>query len=225
MLSKITIKNYYSIKDEMTLKVNKDITSIIGKNESGKSTILRAINKLNGEKIEKEEKNVSLKNQDSFIRGLFIVDKDTIKEINREYESNNEFNFYSLPSEYDNLYYTIEVGDKDNTRYYALYYLDNKKKYIKISTSLFLERIVDKIKSISSEYNLTKEQKEAISSLYKLSESEIKTEIDDNIINLDLDDEFKKKKKNISSQIEPKKWISLLPKYQIIYFSSFDSIL
>ena len=34
MLSKITIKNYYSIKDEVTLKVNKDITSIIGKNES-----------------------------------------------------------------------------------------------------------------------------------------------------------------------------------------------
>lgn len=225
MLSKITIKNYFSIKDEVTLKVNKDITSIIGKNESGKSTILKAINKLNGIKIEKEEKNVSLKDQDSFIKGLFIIDKDTIKSINDEYESNNELKFYSLPLEYDNLYYMIEIRDNDNTKYYSLYHLDENNKYVQISSSIFLDRIVDKLKSITKEYDLTKEQKDAISSLYKLSESQIKSEIDNNLINLDFNDEVRDCLKVISSQIEPKKWISLLPKYQIIYFSSFDSIL
>lgn len=226
MLSKITIKNYYSIKDEVTLKVNKDITSIIGKNESGKSTILKAINKLNGAKIEKEEKNVSLKDQDSSIKGLFILDKAEIKRINDKYESENELKFYSLPSKYDNLYYTIEVTDRDNAKYYSLYYLDDKNKLVQIPTSIiFVNRIVEQIKSISKKYDLTKEQKESILTLCKLSESKIKTEIDDNMINMDFSDEVKECLKNISSQIEPKKWISLLPKYQIIYFSSFDSIL
>lgn len=225
MLSKITIKNYLSIKDEVTLKINKDITSIIGKNESGKSTILKAINKLNGVKIENDEKNVALRNEESFIKGLFIMDKDTIKEINDEYEYDHELKFYSLPAEHDTLYYTIEVRDKDNSMYYSLHYLDVNNKYVSIPTSIFLDRIVNKIKSISKEFNLTKEQKDAITSLYNLSEKEIKDEIDNNIMNLDFADEVKEHLKKISSQIEPKKWISLLPKYKIIYFSSFDSIL
>ena len=82
MLSKITIKNFLSIKGEQTIKVNKDITSIIGKNESGKSTILKAINKLNGHKIDDVEKNVGMKNEESYIKGLFILSKEEVEKIN-----------------------------------------------------------------------------------------------------------------------------------------------
>lgn len=56
MLVNVKIKNFLSIKNEEVIKINNGITSIIGKNESGKSTILKAIEKLNGKKIEKQEK-------------------------------------------------------------------------------------------------------------------------------------------------------------------------
>lgn len=63
MLINVKIKNFLSIKDEEVIKINNGITSIIGKNESGKSTILKAIEKLNGKQIEKQEKNSSLRNK------------------------------------------------------------------------------------------------------------------------------------------------------------------
>ena len=56
MITKIRIKNFGSIKDEQLIKFNKDVTTFIGKNESGKSTILKAIDKLNGDKILESEK-------------------------------------------------------------------------------------------------------------------------------------------------------------------------
>ena len=36
MITKIRIKNFGSIKDEQLIKFNKDVTTFIGKNESGK---------------------------------------------------------------------------------------------------------------------------------------------------------------------------------------------
>lgn len=224
MLSKIIIKNFLSIKEEQTIKINKDFTSIIGKNESGKSTLLKAINKLNGYGIKNEEKNVELKSEESYVKGLFIIDEEEIKCINSKYEENNDLGFYSLPSEYGNLYYEITVKENEDSKYYTLYYLDQNNKYMTINSSLYLTRIVDYIKSLEA-FGLTKEQKESILKLYKLSEADIKKSIDVELINLDFPEEVIEKLKKISSQINPKKWISLLPKYNFIYFSSFDSIL
>lgn len=225
MLSKVVIKNFYSIKDEVTIKVNKNITSIIGKNESGKSTILRAIHKLNGEKIEPNEKNVNLKSEPSYITGYFILDESLIENINQEYEENNSYGFYSLPTDFGNLYYTIEVRDSDNSKYYALHYLDEKKKYIRISTDIFKKRIVEKLKEIVKTYDLTSEQKNFISSLYGLAEEDIKSKLSREINSLSFSEEVMEILSNISSQISKNHWISLLPKYNFIYFSSFDSIL
>ncbi len=97
MLTKVVIKNFLSIKDEETIKLNKDVTSIIGKNESGKSTILKAISKLNGSQITKQEKNVSLKDEPSFIKGYFKISNSDIKKINKNYLANSTYGFYSLP--------------------------------------------------------------------------------------------------------------------------------
>lgn len=225
MLSKVIIKNFLSIKEEQTIKINKDFTSIIGKNESGKSTILKAINKLNGYGIKNEEKNVELKSEESFIKGLFILNEEEINYINSDYEENNDLGFYSLPNEYGNLYYEIMIKENEDTKYYTLYYLDKNNKYIAISSSIYLTRIVDYIKSLDKAFELTKEQKESLSKLYKFSELDIKKSIDTDLINLNFPDGVIEELKKISSQISPKRWISLLPEYNFIYFSSFDSIL
>ena len=55
-LLKVKIKNFLSLKEEQTLKLNNGITSLIGLNEAGKTSILKAIIKLNGEKIKKKKK-------------------------------------------------------------------------------------------------------------------------------------------------------------------------
>lgn len=225
MLSKVTIKNFLSIKNEQTIKINKDITSVIGKNESGKSTVLKAINKLNGLKIETDEKNVELKSQESFIKGLFILDKERINIINKEYEEDNDLGFYSLPSEKGNLYYEVMIKDVDNIKHYTLYYLDEQKNYVPISKDIYLDRIVKYMKSISKKFELNKEQEEALSKTYKLSEEGIKNCIDSTLINLSFPEEVIDELKKVSDQIEPKKWIYLLPEYKFIYFSSFNSIL
>lgn len=225
MLSKVIIKNFLSIKEEQTIKINKDFTSIIGKNESGKSTVLKAIDKLNGYKIENSEKNVELKSEESFIKGLFILDKEEINYINSGYEENNDLGFYSLPNEYGNLYYEIMIKENENTKYLTLYYLDKNNKYIAINPSIYLTRIVDYIKSLDKAFELTKEQKESLSKLYKFSELDIKKAIDTDLINLDFPEGVIEELKKVSSQISPKKWVDLLPKYKFIYFSSFDSIL
>lgn len=77
MIIKIEIQNFGSIKSKETIKFNKDITAFIGKNESGKSTILRAIYKLNNGKIEDSDKNVQLKSQESLIEATFKLEKKT----------------------------------------------------------------------------------------------------------------------------------------------------
>lgn len=225
MLSKVKIKNFLSIKDEQTIKINKDITSVIGKNESGKSTILKAINKLNGYGIENEEKNVELKSEESYIKGIFILDEKEISSINAKYLENDDLGFYSLPSEYGNLYYEITIKENEDVRYYLLYYLDQDKKYIAINNNIYLMRIIDYIKNIDKKFELNKEQKEALSKTYKLSEKDIKSCIDKELVNLSFSEEVIEELKRVSSQIKPKRWIDLLPSYKFTYFSSFDSIL
>lgn len=42
-LVKVKIENFLSIKKEETIKVNNTITTLIGLNESGKTTLLKAI--------------------------------------------------------------------------------------------------------------------------------------------------------------------------------------
>lgn len=72
-LLKVKIKNFLSLKEEQTLKLNNGITSLIGLNEAGKTSILKAIIKLNGEKIKKEEKNKKLKSNESSITGILVL--------------------------------------------------------------------------------------------------------------------------------------------------------
>ena len=49
MLEKIYIENFLSLVNEQELKISNRITTLIGGNAAGKTSILKAISKLNGE--------------------------------------------------------------------------------------------------------------------------------------------------------------------------------
>ena len=87
-LVKIKVENFLSIKREETIKINNTITTVIGLNESGKTTLLKAIEKLNGGAISESEKNKNLKSQPSIIIGIFLLTNDDISKINEN--SNNK---------------------------------------------------------------------------------------------------------------------------------------
>lgn len=220
MLVKVVIKNFMSIKDEQKVKLNKDITAIIGKNESGKSTLLKAISKLNGESITKQEKNVSLKNENSYIKGYFKISREEVQRINEKYASNNEYSFYSLPDEYDSLYYSKEINES-KIAYYGLYFMGEDKKLKSINTSMFTERIRNQIELVCNEKNHTDEIKNFLKDIKKFDDVEIK----DKIKTLNVDGEIKEQLDSISEEIEKDFWINLLPEYKFIKFSSFNDVL
>lgn len=220
MLVKVVIKNFMSIKDEQIIKLNKDVTSIIGKNESGKSTLLKAISKLNGYSITKQEKNVSLKNESTYIKGYFKVSREEVKRINEEYTSNNEYSFYSLPDEYESLYYSKEITESKTT-YYGLYYMGDDKELKSINTSIFVERIRKQIGLVFNDESQTDEIKNFLKDIKKLSDVEIKEKIK----TLNVDGEIKEHLDSIGEEIEKNYWINLLPEYKFIMFSSFSDVL
>ena len=144
MITKIAIKNFGSIKEEVIIKFNKDVTTFIGKNESGKSTLLRAIDKLNNGKILESEKNVLLREKESSIEATFRLEEDEIASINLEQEENTKYQLYKFPDNLGTLYFTKKV-DESESKYYGLYYLKEDKKGKKtIETSInsmFIEKV------------------------------------------------------------------------------------
>lgn len=223
MITKIRIKNFGSIKDEEIIKFNKDVTTFIGKNESGKSTLLRAIAKLNNGKILESEKNVLLREEDSVIEATFRLELDEIKNINLEQEENTNYQFYKFPENLGTLYYTKKI-DESESKYYGLYYLKEDKKGKKtIETninSIFIEKIrntiIELLKNEKDENTIT-----FLNDIKKFNEDEIKNKL----TSLNVDADLKEQLEIISSEIKKNNWINLLPKYKFISFSSFKDVL
>lgn len=223
MITKIRIKNFGSIKDEEIIKFNKDVTTFIGKNESGKSTLLRAIAKLNRGKILESEKNVLLREKDSVIEATFRLELDEIKNINLEQEENTNYQFYKFPENLGTLYYTKEI-DESESKYYGLYYLKEDKKGNKtIETninSIFIEKIrntiIELLKNEKDENTIT-----FLNDIKKYNEDEIKNKL----TSLNVDAYLKEQLEIISSEIKKNNWINLLPTYKFISFSSFKDVL
>lgn len=223
MITKIRIKNFGSIKDEEIIKFNKDVTTFIGKNESGKSTLLRAIAKLNRGKILESEKNVLLREKDSVIEATFRLELDEIKNINLEQEENTNYQFYKFPENLETLYYTKEI-DESESKYYGLYYLKEDKKGNKtIETninSIFIEKIrntiIELLKNEKDENTIT-----FLNDIKKYNEDEIKNKL----TSLNVDAYLKEQLEIISSEIKKNNWINLLPTYKFISFSSFKDVL
>ena len=52
---------------------------------------------MNGDKILESEKNVLLRNSDSYIEGTFTIEKDKIIKINKLQNESTEYGFYCFP--------------------------------------------------------------------------------------------------------------------------------
>ena len=145
-LISVEIENFGSIKEKQCIKFNKGITTLIGLNESGKTTILNAINKLNGEGIKDDEKNKhpDFITKNSEICGTFILsdnDIDFIEENNPLIKLNN------------NNVWTLEVSiknDKD-TKYYSI---NCDYKYYNMDT-MIKNNLLKTISEIAEKYNIT----------------------------------------------------------------------
>src|SRR5574344_1294666 len=124
MLEKIFIKNYLSIYAEQELKITNRITTLIGENAVGKTTVLKAINKLNGIKILQEEKNINHKNEESKIYAKFRFTKELIKKLNKNHESKDENNILRLATS-NELIYTLIVNDQGELSYSLSYDVSN----------------------------------------------------------------------------------------------------
>lgn len=205
MLINVKIKNFLSIKEEETIKINNSITSIIWKNGSGKSIILKAIEKLNGKKIQKQEKNSACRNKPSEITGTFQIKQSDVKEINRIYFENYNYTFYNLPDNYKYLYFTISVSDENDTRFFSLYYMNEKNELVNIDTSIFIERILEQIRKIfkNNKTNITEQEVNFFENILKEhTENSIKQYIEDNIESNLFSEEIKSELKNIESEIK-----------------------
>ena len=208
-LLKVKIKNFLSLKEEQTLKLNNGITSLIGLNEAGKTSILKAIIKLNGEKIKKEEKNKKLKSNESSITGYFSIGGDEIKNINKGLDPLIQLD--------ESKKYAIEVfvDDEDGVGYNLLY-LDEEKKYVSMD-SIFLNILNGEIvKNISINDSLEHKKGTYQETIEYLEE----------LIKMDSanTDELSQIKE-IAEYLNENKWTESIPDYEFISFSVFRDVL
>lgn len=208
-LLKVKIKNFLSLKEEQTLKLNNGITSLIGLNEAGKTSILKAIIKLNGEKIKKEEKNKKLKSNESSITGYFSIGGDEIKNINKGLDPLIQLD--------ESKKYAIEVfvDDEDDVGYNLLY-LDEEKKYVSMDSTFLNILNGEIVKNISINDSLEHKKGTYQETIEYLEE----------LIKMDSanTDELSQIKE-IAEYLNENKWTESIPDYEFISFSVFRDVL
>lgn len=215
-LIKILVKNFLSIKAEETIKINSTITTIIGLNESGKTTLLKAIEKLNGKRIMKNEKNKSCKNEDSYITGIFLLTKDEVIKMNKDSKNS----IILLPEE--ELYVYVTVKDENDTRYYSLYKKVGKNaEYLDINEYLKI-KILEKINNIFNKYK--QELDEGLKEQLEDSNFNELTTIVASVIDSNTNEKMIEELTLIQNELE-NSWIDLVPKFKIVKFSSTQDIL
>lgn len=215
-LVKIKIKNFQSIKEEEVIKINKTITTIIGLNESGKSTVLKAVEKLNGHQIEKKEKNKEkkYKNDESYIVGVFLLKKMEIEEINKK--SNNKV--LVLPEE--DIYVNIEIGDETNIKFYSIdRKVDNGIEHLNI-LELLKNNLISVASNLLLKYNL--EKIEEFDVKIKESKSDNIEQVYNDLISNYQNQDIYVELSEISKELKKDIWINLIPKFKIIIFRSSD---
>ena len=216
-LVKIKVENFLSIKREETIKINNTITTVIGLNESGKTTLLKAIEKLNGGAISESEKNKNLKSQPSIIIGIFLLTNDDISKINEN--SNNKILLFPR-GEY---YVEVKVKDNNATRYYSI-----SKKVDKKSIPFDLHEI---IKTNLIEYTdklfeaNEKSKPEDFNSTIKKAESQDLSKVYTTLISQYNSSDIGAELNSLTKELDNDAWIKLIPKFKIIRFSSSEDIL
>ena len=117
MLEKIYIENFLSLVNEQELKISNRITTLIGGNAAGKTSILRAISKLNGELIDKKEKNINHKDDETKIFAKFRISDKVQGEINEVYHNQDESRLILYPASED-IFYNLNLKENGELEYF-----------------------------------------------------------------------------------------------------------
>ena len=219
MLEKIYIENYLSLVNEQELKISNRITTLIGGNAAGKTSILKAISKLNGEPIDKKEKNINHKNDETKIFAKFRISIENQKEINKIYSNADDSRFILFPATED-IIYNLFLKENGELEYSLCNQNDEEIDLVELSIPIIIKFFDNLLKDTDNDEVKIKiigkiSNKNTISTvLNELSEDE-KNLIADNIKDMLL--KLSNEINNLSN--------TLIPNYKFIYMNSFKDVL
>ena len=221
MLERVEIENFLSIKEKQFLKISNRITTIIGENASGKTAILKAIEKLNGIKINSNEKNINLKSDKTSIIARFCIDELKKEKLNNVYEKKYEKSIIRYPQNKRDISYELTVNENGELEY-NMFYKDNGEEFNFIEENE--SRIIKEIEKCLS----SKEDKNALNNIFLLN-SDNKQNIEEVLKSTDFLELINKGEKSridcIKKEILDKQYEKLIPNYEFIYFNSFKGLL
>ncbi len=219
MLEKIYIENFLSLVNEQELKISNRITTLIGGNAAGKTSILKAISKLNGESIDTKEKNINHKNDETKIFAKFRISVSEQKEINSIYHDEDDNRFILYPASED-IFYNLYLKENGELEYYLCNQNEEEIDLIELSIPTIINYFDDLLKEIENDEVKIKiidkiSNKNTISKVLDELTEEEKNMITDNINNM-----LSKLSKEINDLSN-----TLIPNYKFIYMNSFKDVL
>ena len=219
MLEKIYIENFLSLVNEQELKISNRITTLIGGNAAGKTSILKAISKLNGESIETKEKNINHKNDETKIFAKFRISVSEQKEINSIYHDEDDNRFILYPASED-IFYNLYLKENGELEYSLCNQNEEEIDLIELSIPTIINYFDDLLKEIENDEVKIKiidkiSNKNTISKVLDELTEEEKNMITDNIKNM-----LSKLSKEITDLSN-----TLIPNYKFIYMNSFKDVL
>ena len=219
MLEKIYIENFLSLVNEQELKISNRITTLIGGNAAGKTSILKAISKLNGESIDTKEKNINHKNDETKIFAKFRMSVSEQKEINSIYHDEDDNRFILYPASED-IFYNLYLKENGELEYSLCNQNEEEINLIELSIPTIINYFDDLLKEIENDEVKIKiidkiSNKNTISKVLDELTEEEKNMITDNIKNM-----LSKLSKEITDLSN-----TLIPNYKFIYMNSFKDVL
>lgn len=219
MLEKIYIENFLSLVNEQELKISNRITTLIGGNAAGKTSILKAISKLNGESIDTKEKNINHKNDETKIFAKFRIRVSEQKEINSIYHDEDDNRFILYPASED-IFYNLYLKENGELEYSLCNQNEEEIDLIELSIPTIINYFDDLLKEIENDEVKIKiidkiSNKNTISKVLDELTEEEKNMITDNIKNM-----LSKLSKEITDLSN-----TLIPNYKFIYMNSFKDVL
>lgn len=219
MLEKIYIENFLSLVNEQELKISNRITTLIGGNAAGKTSILKAISKLNGESIDTKEKNINHKNDETKIFAKFRISVSEQKEINSIYHDKDDNRFILYPTSED-IFYNLYLKENGELEYSLCNQNEQEIDLVELSIPTIITYFDDLLKEIENDEVKIKiiDKISNINTVSKVLDElteEEKNMITDNIKNM-----LSKLSKEITDLSN-----TLIPNYKFIYMNSFKDVL
>ena len=219
MLEKIYIENFLSLVNEQELKISNRITTLIGGNAAGKTSILRAISKLNGELIDKKEKNINHKDDETKIFAKFRISDKVQGEINEVYHNQDESRLILYPASED-IFYNLNLKENGELEYFLCNQKDEEIDLVELSIPAIVGYFDDLLKDVENDDIKIKiidklSNKNIVSNVLNELTEEEKNLLPDNIKNM-----LSKLSKEISELSD-----TLIPNYKFIYMNSFKDVL